>query len=193
MNTRRLRAHISAHHFFGAELRHWREHRGLSQAELAAAIHVSPDLIRKVEHAERWPTATFAVACDGQLQSHGVLVRLQQLVESERVSARQTQPRIDHETIAHIVYQVLEISVQRAADVIRAGIRRGGKRTLLVPAQAGQPSAQDPAGKRLRGPRRSASARRVQSTESMPDAPARLVGVGVQEVHVLFLAVPTCP
>ncbi|MBO0868125.1 MAG: helix-turn-helix domain-containing protein, partial [Micromonosporaceae bacterium] len=45
----------SARHQFGAELRRLRLARGLSQAGLARLVHVSPDLVAKVEKAERWP------------------------------------------------------------------------------------------------------------------------------------------
>src|SRR2546423_3500998 len=47
----------SARHFFGAELRYWRNRRGLSLAQLGRAVYVSADLIGKVEKAQRWPRA----------------------------------------------------------------------------------------------------------------------------------------
>ena len=46
----------SALHFFGAELRHWRTVRGLSQATLGQRTHDSGALIGKIEKGERFPS-----------------------------------------------------------------------------------------------------------------------------------------
>ncbi|MET7403468.1 helix-turn-helix transcriptional regulator [Dactylosporangium sp. NPDC005572] len=73
-----LTLHVSARHFLGAELRRWRELRGLSLAELAGAVFVSPDLVSKVEKAQRTATATAALidACDAVLDTGVALARL---------------------------------------------------------------------------------------------------------------------
>lgn len=67
--------------FFGAELRHWRTLRGLSQQELGLRVHVSGALVAKVEKAERTPTCDLATRCDAALATGGVLGRLWPLVQ----------------------------------------------------------------------------------------------------------------
>ncbi|MEV0427889.1 helix-turn-helix transcriptional regulator [Micromonospora sp. NPDC050495] len=81
---RRLTPHRSALHGFGAVLRQWRERRGLSQRALGRLVHVSGDLIGKVEKAERWPSARFVESCEGALQTGGELVRFLADLESAR-------------------------------------------------------------------------------------------------------------
>jgi DNA-binding XRE family transcriptional regulator len=44
---------LSVQHRFGAELRAFRIRKAMSQADLAKLIHVSPDLVAKVEKACR--------------------------------------------------------------------------------------------------------------------------------------------
>jgi hypothetical protein len=65
----------SGRHWFGAELRHWRVLRGLSQAQLGARVHVSGDLIGKIEKAVRACSAELARALDEALGTGGVLTR----------------------------------------------------------------------------------------------------------------------
>ena len=81
---RRLTPARSAQDTFGAELRHWRTLRGLSQADLAGKIHYTPDLVAKVEKADRWPPSDMAASCDGVLDTGGVLQRLMPLVDQQR-------------------------------------------------------------------------------------------------------------
>jgi transcriptional regulator with XRE-family HTH domain len=73
-------------HFFGAELRHWRELRGLSQDRLGAMIFVSGDTLSKVEKAQRFPAENLAADCDCALETGGSLSRLWPLVQSQRMS-----------------------------------------------------------------------------------------------------------
>lgn len=65
----------SARDWFGAELRHWRGLRRLSQAELGAKVHVSGDLIGKIEKAVRTCSPDLATALDRFLDTGGVLAR----------------------------------------------------------------------------------------------------------------------
>lgn len=81
---RPLTPQLSARDLFGAELRHWRCLRGLSQAALAQQVFVSSQLIGKIEHATRFPSADVAHRCDQALETGGVLGRLLVLVEAER-------------------------------------------------------------------------------------------------------------
>jgi hypothetical protein len=80
-------------HFFGAELRHWRDLRGLSQARLGREVHVSGDEIAKVEKALRWPPPGLAEQCDRTLDTGGVLSRLWPLVERQRLDIREAGTR----------------------------------------------------------------------------------------------------
>lgn len=81
----------SARAFLGAELRHWRTQRGLSQAALGRITHDSGALIGRFEKAERWPSRDAAVRLDEALEAAGSLVRIwdraDQEVERSRVDA----------------------------------------------------------------------------------------------------------
>jgi hypothetical protein len=82
--SRPLSPNESLRHFFGAELRTWRERRELSQAALGARVLHSGAAIGKVEKAERWPSQGLAARCDEALDAAGALARLWPLVEAER-------------------------------------------------------------------------------------------------------------
>ncbi|WP_203907319.1 helix-turn-helix domain-containing protein [Rhizocola hellebori] len=73
---RPLTPHISALHFFGAEVRHWRRLRGLSGRGLGQAVAYSHSLLSQIETATRWPTPELAKALDEHLETGGVLQRL---------------------------------------------------------------------------------------------------------------------
>lgn len=76
---RALSPHLSLDHFIGSEIRTRRTQRRLSHRELAALVHVSADLIARIERGERRIAADLAAACDTVLQSGGAL---RQLVEA---------------------------------------------------------------------------------------------------------------
>ena len=78
----------SPRHFFGAELRFWRERREMSQDDLGKLVHVSGDLLSRIEKAERWPPPGFAEDCDAALNTEGALARVWPLVERTRVDRR---------------------------------------------------------------------------------------------------------
>ncbi|MCX9193509.1 hypothetical protein C3Y87_19360 [Carbonactinospora thermoautotrophica] len=86
---RPLTPHLSPRHFFGAELRYWREQRGLSQAALDRLIHFGEDTICKVEKAVRWPPPGLAEACDQALGTGGVLAHSG---HSSSISGQARQP-----------------------------------------------------------------------------------------------------
>jgi DNA-binding XRE family transcriptional regulator len=60
---------------FGFHLRRYRKARGLSQDRLAALVHVSGDLIQRIEVGQRRPARGLAASCDEALQAGGQLVR----------------------------------------------------------------------------------------------------------------------
>ncbi|WP_428961623.1 helix-turn-helix domain-containing protein [Micromonospora fluostatini] len=86
-----LRPHASARHFLGAELRCWRQQRGLSLARLAALVYVSPDLLGKIEKAERAASLDVLARCDEVLETGGALGRLRRFVDHQTAA----QPRTD--------------------------------------------------------------------------------------------------
>jgi len=59
--------------YFGAELRAWRSRRGLSQAQLGQLVHVSGDLLGKVEKAQRRPLPDLVRRLDTALGAQGQL------------------------------------------------------------------------------------------------------------------------
>jgi tRNA (Thr-GGU) A37 N-methylase/DNA-binding XRE family transcriptional regulator len=117
-----LNPHLSALDRFGAELRSWRERRGLSQAALARLVHVHPDLIAKVEKAVRRPTRELAVGCDAQLRAGGALLGLWLIAAAERSRAGAVLP-------APVpIGSVVRVSAEAVCCVQEGG---GGAETLI--------------------------------------------------------------
>lgn len=85
---RRLDATLSAQSAFGAALREARMVKGLSQAQLSAVIHVSPDLIAKFEKADRWPRRRAVESLDRHLDSKAALIERWLAGEAERAEYR---------------------------------------------------------------------------------------------------------
>ncbi|MGH8903719.1 MAG: helix-turn-helix domain-containing protein [Egibacteraceae bacterium] len=86
-SPKELTPYVSVRHFFGAELRRWREQRDLSQDRLGREVNFDGSLIGKVEKAERMPSRALAQACDRVLETGGSLARLWPLVDQERQRA----------------------------------------------------------------------------------------------------------
>lgn len=61
---------------FGAELRHRRLVRGLSQERLGRLVHFSGALVGKIEKSERFPSPGFCERADAVLETGGVLTRM---------------------------------------------------------------------------------------------------------------------
>jgi transcriptional regulator with XRE-family HTH domain/tetratricopeptide (TPR) repeat protein len=74
---------LSPRHWFGAELRHWRTRRGLSQEALGLLVHLSAGMIGKIEKAERTCDLELAIALDAALDTGGVLERAATLVRAD--------------------------------------------------------------------------------------------------------------
>lgn len=81
---RQLEPGRSSRDRFGYELRKWRKARGLSQDRLGAVVHVSGDLVQRIELGERRPSRDFAQRCDQVLSAAGALNRLWEDVERDR-------------------------------------------------------------------------------------------------------------
>jgi transcriptional regulator with XRE-family HTH domain len=76
----------SALHFFGAQVRHWRTLRALSQTGLGQRTHDSGALIGKIEKGERFPSLALARRLDAALDTGGALERLWPHLEQERAA-----------------------------------------------------------------------------------------------------------
>lgn len=74
----------SALDLWGAELRAWRDRRGLSLAKLCELVRYDRSYLARMERAERFPPAQLAQACDEALDTGGELVLLWQLADAER-------------------------------------------------------------------------------------------------------------
>jgi len=79
-----LRPERSPADWFGAELRYWREHRKLTQRELAQRVWVSTSLVGRIEAAERSCPPELARQFDEVLQTGGVLSRALRLVAATK-------------------------------------------------------------------------------------------------------------
>ncbi|MGI5180176.1 helix-turn-helix domain-containing protein [Dactylosporangium sp. CA-152071] len=71
-----LQPFASLRHYLGAELRAWRLLRGYSLARLGSEVHVSGDLLGKIEKAQRRPADDLIARCDDVLDAGGALRRL---------------------------------------------------------------------------------------------------------------------
>ncbi|MFI2609342.1 helix-turn-helix domain-containing protein [Kitasatospora sp. NPDC018619] len=74
----------SARLHFGRRLRHWREARGLSQAEFGRLLGYHDSLISRVENARRWPPPGLPARADALLRADGELADLWQAIRRER-------------------------------------------------------------------------------------------------------------
>lgn len=92
---RELTPNVSAWHLFGAELRLWRERRGLSLARLCERFEQSgrrlnAGYLANVEQGERLPEdRQFVEVADRELQTGGVLCRLWDFADANRRQAKQ--------------------------------------------------------------------------------------------------------
>lgn len=117
----------SAEQQFGAELRHWRVLRGLSQPVLGRRTHHSTSLISKIEHGQRRPTVEFARAMDAALETGGALESLC----PGRIT-RQADPdeQLDLARLG-LEWVTADSAIAAAAELWRADMDR---RTVLVGA-----------------------------------------------------------
>lgn len=102
---RHLTPERSALDLWGAELRAWRDRRGLSLAGLCGLVKYDRSYLARLERAERFPPEHVAQACDRALDTGGELVRLWQLAETERRRAAGDVAR----TTAHVASSAPDI------------------------------------------------------------------------------------
>jgi len=106
--ARDLTPHLSVDHRIGSQLRRLRTSGQLSQRQLAAAIHVSPDLIARIERGERRLSPQLAADIDTVLDCQGFL--------SELVEARIRLTPTSHMTRVTPLDPVSVLSSHLAAD-----------------------------------------------------------------------------
>ena len=125
---------------FAAELRRLRAFTGLSLAELARAAHVNRGYVGHVEHGQRWPSRSLAIALDGALDARGTLLAAWEAADAaatpapadpdefERFEQALADPRrTDTAVVAHLRRILAE--QRRAEDAL-------GPRRLLPPVLA---------------------------------------------------------
>jgi peptide deformylase len=79
---------------FIADLKHWREVRGLSQKRLAADMAYDASYVSKIESAQQQPTHEFARRADEVLNAGGSLIRRYRDYTSARSTSRAAHPRV---------------------------------------------------------------------------------------------------
>ncbi|MFD9487725.1 helix-turn-helix domain-containing protein [Streptomyces sp. NPDC059991] len=136
----------------GAELRHWRELRGLSQDELGTRVYVSGDTLSKVEGAKRFPPRELMERCDEALSTGGILARLWDLANAHRLDRRTRSAR----QASHVDTSNLDLQEALTAGTMKLRIDEGGnvwaevnRRSFLVGSAAaliGQGGASEAAG-----------------------------------------------
>ncbi|WP_078943198.1 helix-turn-helix transcriptional regulator [Streptomyces aureus] len=93
-------------HWFGVELRTWRELRGLSTTSLGAMVQLSGSSIQRIEKGERSCNASLAASFDDALDARGALRRLWRRVEanadnqSRDADKRQSEPSAQASNLA---------------------------------------------------------------------------------------------
>ena len=81
---------------FGYELRKWRKARGLSQVRVGVLVHVSGDLLHRIEIGERRPSRDLAVRCDEALSADGALIRAWEDFTAEAQRTREERSRTEN-------------------------------------------------------------------------------------------------
>lgn len=120
---RQLLPSRSAADYFGAQLRHWRQLRGLSQQQLGRLTLHSGSLICKVEKAERTPPPDLARRCDDVLQTGGALQRLNPRASVDAQQERSAVPAVPCE-VGLAWSSDLADTVEVAGQLWRADVER---------------------------------------------------------------------
>jgi transcriptional regulator with XRE-family HTH domain len=77
--------------YFGAQVRAMREQAELNPAELAKKLCVGPDLLRKIEVGDRYPSEDFILDADEALEAGGLLRSMAPLLAREQSLSQRTQ------------------------------------------------------------------------------------------------------
>jgi hypothetical protein len=129
---RTLTPHASGWHFLGAELRCWRQRSGMSLAQLARVVYASPDLLAKIEKADRAASFEVIGRCDDALNTGGALARLWRFVEQHSAPREAAQSPSTSPIVVRIVTEVIASGiVEHEAGAMRAS--GGGARLYALP------------------------------------------------------------
>ncbi|MEV7227259.1 helix-turn-helix transcriptional regulator [Polymorphospora sp. NPDC051019] len=130
---RQLQPALSAGHLFGARLRQRRADAGLSQQKLGRLVHISGDLIGKIEKGERRANRDLARRCDSALGCAGALLQLWDRVEAEERGVRSPTGAIERETVLSCLpalrrvldaYDLPDDGPAPTSDEVRRGVGR---------------------------------------------------------------------
>lgn len=77
---------------FIAELKRWRDVRGLSQSALAKKVGYTPSYISKIEGGQQRPSSEFASSADRELRAGGAILRAYSELEGRTPTAHQPPP-----------------------------------------------------------------------------------------------------
>ncbi len=135
----------STRHFFGAELRYWRNRRGLSLAQLGRVVYASADMIGKVEKAQRWPSAALVDQFEAVLNTAGILRRLYALAEDEQRTSSAPAPLrgMGREALSPALVVIIaggDDDAELSKVLEQAGIRVSGA-SVVGTRQADDPTA----------------------------------------------------
>ncbi len=87
---------------FVAELKHWRDVRGLSQSALAKQVDYTPSYISKVEHGQQRPSSTFARQADAVLRAGGALRRAHREFERQVRDTPAAHDHVEPDSLRHV-------------------------------------------------------------------------------------------
>jgi hypothetical protein len=118
----------SRSHQLGAELRHWRLQRKLSQDELGRAVHHSGSLVGRIEKADRVASLQFCVDADVVLRTGGVLARMFRAATETGPDTGVEAPRVESELVAESLRWVDDLSraVALTCQMWRSEVDRRG-------------------------------------------------------------------
>lgn len=111
---------------FIAELKRWRDVRGLSQTALAGRVGYTPSYISKVEGGRQHPSAGFAAAADRELRAGGAITRAYSDLEGRTPGTHQAAPEngTGEAHAASLIVEHEDTSLRYDGRVYRATQRR---------------------------------------------------------------------
>ena len=99
---RKLTPEAGPWHYLGAEMRAWRNQRGLSLAKLSKKILFNPSYMARAERGDQTPSADLVTAYDHALEASGALVRIYRRITE--------QPRQDPSARVHVSKTAAHVS-----------------------------------------------------------------------------------
>lgn len=109
---------------FAAELKRWRDVRGMSQSALAALVGYTPSYISKVESQQQRPSREFAEAADRELRAGGALRRAYQALGAKPRAETQGRQPVAPEPSTSLIVEHEDTSLYYDGSTYRATQRR---------------------------------------------------------------------